>query len=256
MGFTNSLTLRQRATFLGNGCYYSQRRLMPVIRNIPLKVSDQDVLRRAGNSSQRPVIEGIVRGLLRETSIGPLLEPAIAYDSYPIVGFGGDQTRLIGDICIEGSLIPSVFGNAKEIMVAVCTIGSRLEEEVKACFQGGEKTKGLLLDGMGTAAVDSLAQEACRIMSGIASERGYESSSALSPGMPGFPISEQHRLFAMLPARDIGVTLTASGMMVPRKSVSMVLGFGPAMRRWGQQEVCRRCILVNTCRYKYSQRRK
>ena len=48
----------------------------------------------------------------------------------------------------------------------------------------------------------------------------------------------------------IGVSLTKSGILVPRKSVSMVIGIGPKMTRWTQAEVCARCSLRETCPYK------
>ncbi len=54
-------------------------------------------------------------------------------------------------------------------------------------------------------------------------------SSPLSPGMPGFAILEQWQVFQLVSAEEIGVSLTSSGIMVPRKSVSMVIGIGPQM---------------------------
>jgi len=80
--------------------------------------------------------------------------------------------------------------------------------------------------------------------------RGYQASSPLSPGMPGFSISEQWQLFKLVPAEEIGVSLNPSGMMVPRKSTSMVIGVGMKMPTWTQAEVCDRCSLKRTCPYK------
>jgi len=46
------------------------------------------------------------------------------------------------------------------------------------------------------------------------------------------------------------VSLTASGVLVPSKSVSVVIGIGAQMTRWTQAEVCARCSLRETCHYK------
>ena len=49
---------------------------------------------------------------------------------------------------------------------------------------------------------------------------------------------------------EIGVSLTSSGVMSPQKSVSMVIGIGPHMPTWSQEEVCARCSLRKTCPYR------
>jgi len=50
------------------------------------------------------------------------------------------------------------------------------------------------------------------------------------PGQEGWPIQQQRVLFDLLPAGEIGVRLTASYLMLPRKSLSFVVGLGPEMQ--------------------------
>jgi len=38
--------------------------------------------------------------------------------------------------------------------------------------------------------------------------------------------------------------------MVPRKSISMVIGIGPQMTTWTKAEACASCNLSKTCRYR------
>ena len=71
--------------------------------------------------------------------------------------------------------------------------------------------------------------------------------------MPGFPLTEQWNLLGLVNTDEIGVSLTASGVMVPRKSVSMVMGIGPKMTRWTEAEGCARCSLRKTCHYKVTE---
>jgi hypothetical protein len=110
--------------------------------------------------------------------------------------------------------------------------------------------QGTILDGIGSAAVDKLVSEVLRLIATEVSSRGYEISSPVNPGMPGFPLTEQWNMLELVKADEIGVRLTASGVLVPRKSTSMVIGIGPQMRRWTQAEVCARCTLRETCHYK------
>ena len=212
---------------------------MPVIRDIPLSLKTGEVLRREGfrkHSKVRPEIKSLILELLAGAKKAHLLAPAVAYEIYPVTGMS--------------SLLPPLLPGAKELAAVVVTIGPRLEKKVTEYTSQGEPLRGLLLDGIGSAAVDSLAQEVCKLMAGEASSRGYEVSRPFSPGMPcGLPITEQPLLLKMVPSGEIGVSLTPAGVMVPRKSVSMVIGIGPQMKTWTRAEVCTQCNLRETCPY-------
>ncbi|GAH37563.1 unnamed protein product [marine sediment metagenome] len=226
---------------------------MPIIRDIPLSLKTREVLRRegfGGHSKVRPEIKSLVLELLASVKKAHLLEPAVAYEIYTITEMSHRQLSLEGDLVVQGPLLPSLLPKAKELAVVVCTIGPRLEKQVTDYINRDEPLRGLLLDGIGSAAVDSLTQEVCKFMAGEASSRGYQASSPISPGMPGLPITEQWRLLEMVPAREIGASLTPLAIMSPRKSTSMVMGLGPQMTRWTGAEVCAHCSLRKTCPYR------
>ncbi len=226
---------------------------MPVVCDVRLTLETSNVLRRQGvreYSKLKSEIETITNELLIIVNDDSLLEPAIAYETYPVIEVGHQQISLEGNVVLHGAILPSVLGEAKEVAVAVCTVGPRLEGKVTDYFNGGESLRGLLLDGIGSAAVNTLSFELCQLMSAEASLRGYQASSPLGPGGPNFPLSEQWQLFELVPAEEIGVSLTSSGVMVPRKSLSMVIGMGPQMRNWTKVESCAHCNLRETCRYR------
>jgi len=227
---------------------------MPVIRDIPLKLDYNDeVLRRQGvgePSRVRPEIKKVITELLAEVEEKSLLEPAVAYGYYPITAMDADRISLEGDKAINAPLLPATFPEAKELIVLIATIGPRLEKQVTDYSKSGGALRGMVLDGIGTAAVDMLIPEALKSIAGEVSSRGYEISSPVNPGMPGFPMTEQWNLLELAPAQEIGVSLSSSGVLIPRKSTSMVIGIGPKMTRWTQAEVCQRCSLKETCLYK------
>lgn len=226
---------------------------MPIVRDIRLTLELGDVLRRQGireYSRLKSDMKDLIQELLTGVNNGQLLEPAIAYQTYPIKEVGHDQLFLEGDVVLHGSVLSSVLAEARELAVVVCTIGSRLEKQVAEYFNNDEALRGLLLDGIGSAAVDSLGFEVCSLIGNEASLHGYQASSPLSPGGPRFPLSEQWQLFKLAPADQIGVSLTSSGVMVPRKSISMVIGMGSDMKTWTKAESCARCNLRNTCHYR------
>jgi hypothetical protein len=232
---------------------------MPVIRDIPLSLKTREVLRRqglGGGAKVRPEIKILIRELLTSVKNARLLEPAVAYEYYTVSSMNGNKTSLDSDKAIHGPLIPAIFPEAKELAVLLCTIGPRLEKQVTDYSKSGEATRGMILDGIGSAAVDMVTLEVLKLLASEVSFRAYEMSSPVNPGMPGFPLTEQWNLLGLVKADEIGVRLTASGVLVPRKSAAMVIGIGPKMTRWTQAEVCARCSLRETCHYKIKDKKK
>ncbi len=227
---------------------------MPVIRDIHLSLDYNDeVLRRqglGGGARVRPEIKKVITELLAEVEKERLLEPAVAYEYYPIADMDSERVSLEGGKVIEGPLLPATFPEAKEFIVLIATIGPRLEKQVTGYAKSGEALRGMVLDGIGTAAVDRLIPEALRLIAAEVTSRGYEISSPVNPGMPGFPMTEQWNLLELAPVKEIGVSLSSSGVLIPRKSTSMVIGIGPKMTRWTQAEICGRCSLSQSCSYR------
>src|SRR5690606_32635022 len=58
--------------------------------------------------------------------------------------------------------------------------------------------------------------------------RGLHTGPRASPGYPGWALGHQRDLLAALPVEAIGISLTESLMMVPRKSVSFAVAFHAA----------------------------
>ncbi|UCB42125.1 MAG: hypothetical protein JSV77_06550 [Dehalococcoidales bacterium] len=226
---------------------------MPIERDIPLSLTPDNILRRQGirQRTSRPEIAAITEKLLSEMFELCLLEPVAAYNIYSIATLGDDRVSLDNGMEIRSISLPSLLSESRELAVVVCTIGHRLEKQVTDYLKGNEPLRGLLLDGIGSAAVDSLSQEACKLIQNEASLRGYQASSRFSPGTSGFPITEQWQLFELVPADEIGVSLAASGLMVPRKSVSMVIGLGQQVTVQKRGEACARCNLSKTCLYRW-----
>ena len=226
---------------------------MPVIRDIPLSLKTGAVLRRqglGGKAKVRPEIKKLIKELLASVESNHLLEPSAAYEYYPVTGMNGTQISLKGDKALHGPALPAIFPEAKEMAVIICTIGLKLEERASDYTKNGEALRGMMLDGIGSAAIDMLVPEVLRPIAAEVASRSYEISSPVNPGMPGFAMTEQWNLMELSQAHEIGVSLTQSGILIPRKSVSMVVGIGPKMTQWTQAQVCARCSLRETCLYK------
>ena len=225
---------------------------MKVLRNIPVQLKKQEVLRRqgfGGGGKARPEIDTLTEELLQSLENDDLLDSKASYEIYIIENITPQQVLLEGGGQVNGSLLPSAFPEAVELVTMVCTIGNRLEEKVTEYASNRDTLRGILLDGIGSAAVDVLAREICHSISEDMAKSGFQTGSPVNPGMPGLPITEQANLLQLAHAEKIEVSLTNSGIMVPRKSTSVIMAVGGEMQTWSQADVCRRCNLSDDCPY-------
>src|SRR5262249_8822488 len=78
---------------------------------------------------------------------------------------------------------------------------------------------------------------------------GVKVTNRISPGYAGWDTAEQSALFALCAGEPIGVTLNASCVMTPAKSISFLVGVGPAARVDHYFTQCRRCWM-RECAYR------
>jgi hypothetical protein len=176
------------------------------------------------------------------------LDPVVVYRWLTIESLRHERIMLAGGASLTGPLIVKHLTTAKQVVAALCTIGDRLEKKVSQVM-AEDPAYGLALDGLGSAAVESLANAACHHFEAQAADKGYRATIPLNPGMEGWPVEVgQEEIFNLLGDEHAGVRLTSSSMMIPRKSLTMVLGFGPEVGNEGRP--CDYCSMRETCRYK------
>lgn len=159
-----------------------------------------------------------------------LLAPAALYIVLPVRQFEHQQITLENGASFSGSLMARALAGATEVALAVCTIGPALEERMAALFAEGDAVRALALEGAGIAAIRQVANTASVQICDAATARGLNVGMRASPGQEGWAIQQQRVVFGLIPADEIGVRLTSSCLMLPRKSVSFAMGLGPEMR--------------------------
>jgi hypothetical protein len=158
-----------------------------------------------------------------------LIAPAALLGTFPVESFHHQRIELAGGEAFEGPLAARVLAGSRETGLAVCTIGPALEERIAGVFQEDPVT-ALALEGAGIAALQQVSGAAERRIREAASSKGWGSGMRAQPGQEGWPIEQQAVVFDLLPAERIHVRLTGSALMLPRQSVSLVIGMGPDMR--------------------------
>lgn len=196
---------------------------------------------------QRPQLLRMYEEAMEEGAA--LIEPAIAYDFRAVTAVRHSTLVLDDGRVINSSLVAGLLASASEIGVFLATIGAKLETRISAYFAENKPTRAVVLDAVGVAAVDKLVEVCQQIAEHEAARQGLKASIPLSPGMSELcSLDEQRLIFDLLPAANIGVSLTSGTMMVPVKSASMIIGLGNDVLTKEMGSQCDFCSARDTCR--------
>ena len=153
-------------------------------------------------------------------------------------------------LILQAPKIIHYLSQAVQIAVITLTIGPKLEQKVSEYFTLGEYTTGLLLDAAGTAAVEVAADQVCEFIKNQAAQQGYLVLPRFSPGYGQWDISVQPLILDLANGHEINVTVTESCMLLPRKSITAVIGFVPNQEELPlsylyQDTTCPQCSQIN-----------
>lgn len=141
------------------------------------------------------------------------------------------------------------FGAGAPLALAVCTIGSALEERVEHLARSGRSTRAMILDAIGSAAAEAAADRSNGRICGEAIRAGRSPGARRSPGYDRWPVAEQRLVFDVLRPEELGVEINEACMMTPRKSVSFAVPLDEAAPRRPGASRCVRCGLAE-CPYR------
>ena len=117
---------------------------------------------------------------------------------------------------------------------------------------GTKAIESFVLGEAGVFAVAWLIEESHRMIEEEAARRGWRVGTELAPGqLAGWDISEQKLIYGLLDAGSIAVAVTATGMLVPQKSASLMVGIGPDYTSAEVRTPCEFCDLADTCRWRH-----
>jgi hypothetical protein len=218
---------------------------MPVLKDIEVQISIDELLRAQGSAARRPVVREMAQLAIGEAQ--RLVEPAAVWDLLPVHQVDGERAR-VGEAWLRVGSHTDLLALARQALVSVVTIGPALEAEVRRLNQEGSFLEGFMLDSAGVLALASAGNSLSRLAEALAAQREWGVSLALAPGsLVGWPVHDQKVLCSLLDLAAIGVALNHSQVLVPHKSASRLVGLGPGYTAKQVGSACRFCPQRETC---------
>ncbi|HET7876853.1 MAG TPA: hypothetical protein VFN71_15125 [Methylomirabilota bacterium] len=221
-----------------------------VLDSLPVRIDRDEVLRFQGYKKGVDVPSEDVLALFDEAlALGErLMTPRVVYRAVAVtrqepglIEAGGERLHI--------PEIKRLWGSLGWVGGAVCTVGDAIEGRARTLFDQREFPLAVMLDSVGSAAAESLAEYVNDLLCQAALPVSLKVTNRISPGYAGWDTAEQGALFRICPGGPIGVTLNEACFMTPAKSITLLVGIGPEARVDHYFTQCRRCWLRD-CAYR------
>lgn len=221
-----------------------------------MELSKQEILRYLGYRRKQELTAAMdqeIEGLMIE--VQAIAAPRYTYKIFDCQANESEQTiEVLGtDLIFEGKSIYNHLKYAKKVALLAATLGIEVERKIRQ-YSLTEMSKSLILDACCTEYIEKICNGVeCEIDTAVTQE-GFILNRRFSPGYGDLSLDIQPKFLAVLEAnRRIGLNLSESLLMIPRKSVTAVIGLfdDPKLARPRRKKIsCSDCSMNQTCSYR------
>ena len=213
-----------------------------------LKIDKDEVLRylHHQNKPLEKNLDELVDILIKETI--NTARPRFIYNIFTLEKNGGILLKNT-ELVLKGKDIAKHLEKSEKCAVLCATLGSEIEMRINY-YSKTELLKSVILDACASTLIEALCDDAEALIKMAAEENGFFITGRYSPGYGDFDISVQKDLLNIIEApKRLGVTVTDSFIMLPRKSVSAVIGF-QSEKSEKEIDKCSTCNLKGNCSFR------
>lgn len=196
-----------------------------------------EILRYAGAREGTPDILSVLEECLAE--LEGKLNLQVCWTEAPLHLQGRDVS--MGSIHVSSASLAAHLKDCSQVILFAATTGIGLDRLI-ARYSRVSPVKALLFQAIGAERIECLCNLFCDDMAAQQSTLGNSVTRRFSPGYGDLPLNLQSDLFQILDCpRKIGLTLNQSLLMSPSKSVTALMGIGPAACTQGHASGCAAC---------------
>lgn len=174
-----------------------------------------------------------------------LIEPQVHYRRIGIRALAGDELALENGVTFHNESFPRLLGESREVVIAIATLGPKLDQEVVERMNRFEPLEALFLETAGWLAIESTSKQFGDFLRALSRGNGYRVSCRIGPGYTykdggreiQWSLEEQRQIFQAFAGIDLPVRLLESCAMQPKMSRTGL--YGLASRGSGAMAVAR-----------------
>ncbi|MDO5688865.1 MAG: vitamin B12 dependent-methionine synthase activation domain-containing protein [Tissierellia bacterium] len=166
-----------------------------------------------------------------------------------------EQLQIVGtNISLAGSEdLSQLLAESHQVVLIAATLGLPVDAALRR-YSATDLTRALVMDACASSMIECYTEDLNQDLETHYREAGYYLTDRFSPGYGDVPIMWNQKLLDVLNAnRGIGLSVSASGTMIPRKSVSAIIGIAkrPQARR---DNLCAGCRIQDHCKLREGNR--
>lgn len=219
-----------------------------------IEIDEKEVLRylQYKNQEIKDDLSEIIKECIESTK--EIVNPRFIYRKYKIKKSKSSNSK--GEIYLEGANlilqsddIYNLLIECDECILMSATLGLEIEKEIRKLTYT-DLTKGIIIDACATTAIE----EVCDIVQANIEKQLLKDHKYItyrySPGYGDLPIEKNIDINNILNSqKEIGLTVTNSGIMIPRKSVVALIGVSHKGVS-NSKRSCENCNNRHNCIYK------
>lgn len=153
---------------------------------------------------------------------------------FSVLGSARELTRFVFPrqpererLCLADYFRPAESGELDVAAFQIVTMGTRVDDLTDELQKSGDYSRGYFIHGLSVSLAEALAEYTNRVVRQSLGLRG-EHGKRYSWGYPACPDLDEHaKLFGILPAEQIGITLTEAFQLVPEQSTAAIVVHHP-----------------------------
>ncbi|MCD8300782.1 MAG: vitamin B12 dependent methionine synthase, activation domain protein [Clostridiales bacterium] len=169
--------------------------------------------------------------------------PRLVYARMPVA-----DSQICG-FPMGGNDIREMLAPCREAVLLAATLGAKVEQ-VLMRREVTDMAEAVIMDACASAAIENVCDHFEETMRKEVGAESLYLTSRFSPGYGDLPLSLQSDMCRILnTSRRIGLSVTETSIMVPRKSVTAIMGIADTPRTL-RTKGCEACNMFLTCRYR------
>jgi hypothetical protein len=183
-----------------------------------------------GEGDDRLIVNAMIEEIFGEPDLFRNIKAE--YKIFDNPGFiASDKSITINNINFQThKIVYRQLRKADSLAVFLSTAGEEIGMRTRKAMSEGDPLKGYIYDMLGSIIVDAAADLLQDELKKTILTTGRKITNRFSPGYCGWDVSEQHKLFRLVPDNFCGIRLTDSALMDPVKSISGIIGIGEEVK--------------------------
>lgn len=215
---------------------------------LDVKLTEEDVacpewdnLSRTTNPASRVLVSEILNEAHRLARVEAVCK------TVPVLNATNRKIVLEDGQTLTSGLLARLAGPARSMALIICTLGHAIDLRVEEYNRMGLAARSYFLDVAGTCIIEAACRRLVDKVKKQVETLGLKTTIPLGPGHSYWKkLSDQKIIYNLTNPSEIGVRMLDSGIMLPKKSMSMVIGIGRELPPSAENH-CHYCSMGRNC---------